>query len=276
MSLHVDVDGWLGTDSPGDPEIMILPSHRNYHLRKPPCGDADPVVSAPIGHIWHTTDVVQTMENLAHRIAVDSHGASWNAGIGRNGVIYQSVPFILGAWHVGNPGKIEGQFAVNVNKCTTGTEMENPGRLKRDPGSGALADAKFYSDPFWRLGPADATGKRHPDRSLGFDPALHINVVANDAAITDPSHQFVVVADGKGGWWAKFTPAQLAAIEAYVRALAAWCPALNHASAWRWGHVDFPGTTGKEDPGPMFIAPRDEILGRVFGSDDGAPAPRAA
>lgn len=263
--LAVDENGWLKTDAVGDPEIRIVPTHRNYHLLEPPCDGDSKIIEWPVGFVWHTIDVVATMEALARRLAdaMIKGTKSWNFGIARDGVIWQSAPLTVGTWHVGNPGMIAGYSVNNVNRVTSSCELESPGRL-------LVKDGNFYCYPYYRVDPA--TGR--PSPMMGFDPTLRL-----------PDHDaygqrydvgmFARQGPYSAGGWCAFTPAQVIAIEALVRAVSVWhpvglaagaAPPLGNAAAWRYGHVNFPGRSGKEDPGPRFIPVRDEILRRVFGA----------
>jgi N-acetyl-anhydromuramyl-L-alanine amidase AmpD len=229
--LVVDADGWLVGDG-----VKRVPSHANNKLEVP----------VPLGLIWHTTDTPpgRTAQSLAEGIRTAAGLKSWNVLIAQDGGLWQSVPFTLASWHVGNAGTIEGRHFNNVNKGTIGVELQNAGRLKK-------IDGKFYMWPYFRTKLVD--GKAKADPKLGVDPKLVID--ADRAG-----------ADDKGVWWELFTAPQIAAAERLVRALAAWRPTeLGRASAFQYGHVNFPGTTGKEDPGRTFPAIRDAMLARVFG-----------
>lgn len=261
--LTVDKNGWLKTDEVGDPEIRIVPSRRNGLLREPPCNPSSTPMEWPLGHVCHTTDLWVSMEKLARRIISDTpenDGASWNFGIARDGVIWQSVPLTLRSRHAAGGGLLEGRRVANVGRAAAGTELENAGRLRRDTGA-TVATTSYYAWPYYR----ENAGK--PDRALGFDPALRMPA-------KDPYGQpYTAEPDGVGGWWCSFTAAQVTAFEHLVRTCSAWRPAglsaeaqppLGRASAWRYGHVDFAGSSGKEDPGKLWPAIRDVVLARVF------------
>lgn len=269
--LTVDSAGWLKTDEVGDPEIRIVPSVRSGIYRRPPCRSDSPAAPPwPVCHAFHTTDVVAAMEVLSRRIALDTpekDGASWHFGISRGGVIWQSISLTARSRHIAGGGVIAGVDGVphrvdNVGRCAAGTELESPGRLKRDGGDGALSSARFYVWPYYKTG-ADGRALK----SLGWDPKC---LLPKKDSYGQP---FEVSPDGEGGWWVLFTQAQIAGVEALIRACSTWRPAglaagalppLGTAAVWRYGHVDFPGTSGKEDPGALWPKVREAILARVF------------
>jgi N-acetyl-anhydromuramyl-L-alanine amidase AmpD len=239
--LRVDNNGWLATDEAGDPEIELVPSKSHYALQ----------VAAPLGVIWHTSDTpaTRTAEAMVHNIADNTAlKKSWHIMIGSDGKLWQSVAFNQGSWHVGNGGTVGGHHFDNVNRGTIGVEFQNAGGLRSLGGA-------FYMYPYWKRGEDGKT-----DRSLGVDPKLKI----------DPA---TVGRDSDGGYWQRFTDQQVNSAEALIRALAAWQPAeLGNAAAFRYGHVNFPGKTGKEDPGKLWPPIREAILSRVFGGGGGLVA----
>ena len=210
------------------------------------------------------------MEALARRIVADTpkkDGASWHFGIARDGVIWQSIALVGRSRHVAGGGQIAGvdgvgQIVDNVGRFAAGTELENPGRVKRDGGDGSLADTKYYIWPYYKKGTDGRALK-----SLGLDPKCLL------PKVDSYGQPYVVVPDGSGGWWVEFTDKQVVGAEALVRACAAWRPVglpaqsslpLSTAAVWRYGHVNFPGSSGKDDPGLAWPRHRDGILARVF------------
>jgi N-acetyl-anhydromuramyl-L-alanine amidase AmpD len=112
--LEVDAEGWLvGAD------VEYVPSVRHSSLS---------TSQGPIAIVWHFTATDHgTARVLARRIrtyrrAVD-RAASWHVIIAHDGVLWQSVPFLRGAWHCAR-GTIMGH---RVNACSVGVELEGHG-----------------------------------------------------------------------------------------------------------------------------------------------------
>jgi N-acetyl-anhydromuramyl-L-alanine amidase AmpD len=232
--LAVDENGWLKTDAEGDPEFRMVPSPRHSPLAG----------AAPLAPVWHTTDVAtpaaRSAAHWSQPVPAGENPASAHVIIGRDGVIYQCVPFLLSAWHTRGPGLVAGVEVEHVNHCTVGIELENIGEVKRFT---EADDFRFQAWPYYR---ASAGGGYAPGN--GLDPALRV----------DPAR----VATCRGRWYDGFTPPQLAAAEQLLRALAA-------RYGWRRkhcgrGHVDYEPAR-KQDPWPLFhdqLLPG--ILDRVF------------
>lgn len=235
--MLVDAQGWLQRDQDTDPRVELLSTRSTYPL----------IVPHPIGVVWHTTDTPpsRTAESLARNIVDNTKlQVSWHALVDRDGTIWQSAPFTVGTWHTGTAGVVEGQHFGNVNRATIGVELVNAGRLKRIAG-------KFYMWPYYKRG-----DDGRPDADLGVDARL----VIADAHVRPAGSSF----------WEVITDPQVAASEAMVRALATWRPAeLGKASAYRYGHVNFPSRSGKEDPGLLWPPLREKMLSRVFGGGGG-------
>lgn len=219
--LGIDEQGWAYADAPGDPELLILPSPRHSPLDVP----------APVGPVWHTTDVVTDTRHLASRIVKaptpEKRSVSWHFLIGRDGLIVHQIPCNRGAWHV---GKLKGagpvtmggaQLPGRVNRATVGIELMNAGRLSSVAG---------------RL--------RCPD-----DPAVVI-----------PFTNAKQLADR---WYHDFPAIQVAAAEALLLALVeryGWA-----REVCGYGHVSFDPANGKEDPHALWMSEvLPGILARVF------------
>lgn len=126
--MHVSIDGWLGAD-PGDRDVKHVPTARTSALD----------TQLPLAVVWHWTasgldDDRGSRDSfaLAKWIADPKSDAraSWHLVIDRNGDVIQSAPFIVGTWHVGKPGHVQGYTSRNVNRCTIGIELENLGELR--------------------------------------------------------------------------------------------------------------------------------------------------
>ena len=124
--LKVSPDGWLyKTDCAKTPEITHVKSPRSYSLH----------TESPIGIVWHYT---ATAPNTGAAIARNwsrynrdtDRAASAHVIIDTNGDIYQSVSLLRGAWHVGRRGRVAGRSWKNINRCTIGVEIVNPGQLR--------------------------------------------------------------------------------------------------------------------------------------------------
>ena len=112
--LDVDPEGWLvGT------RVERVPSVRHSPLSTP---------QGPIAIVWHFTATDHgTARSLARRIRSYKRGvdraASWHVIVAHDGVIWQSVPLLRGAWHCAK-GTIAGH---RVNACSIGVELEGRG-----------------------------------------------------------------------------------------------------------------------------------------------------
>jgi N-acetyl-anhydromuramyl-L-alanine amidase AmpD len=125
--LAVDEDGWLVGQG-----VERVPSVRHSPLSG----------RTPIAIVWHYTATDHgTARALARRIRSYRKGvdraASWHVCIAHDGVLWQSVPFLRGAWHCGR-GAIEGH---RVNRCSVGVELE--GRGDSFPASQVLAAVRL-------------------------------------------------------------------------------------------------------------------------------------
>lgn len=216
--MRIDATGWLSTEE-GDPEWVQVPSARHSSLSVP----------MPVAIVWHTTDTLASAETLARRIvALPKQGqraASWHALVGRDGRIWQSVPFLRASWHVGRGGKIGGVEYASVNKVTVAIELENAGRIEKT--SGGLCYVYPYRQP---------DGSRDERLRIDADRAVEVN----------------------GKWWDGFTSAQESSAGALLQALASaygWS-----REACGYGHRDF-DSPRKEDPGPVWMG---EVLPRIL------------
>jgi N-acetyl-anhydromuramyl-L-alanine amidase AmpD len=112
--LEVDAEGWLV-----GARVEHVPSVRHSPLS---------TAQGPIAIVWHYTATDHgTARALARRIRTYRRGAdraaSWHVIVGHNGVLWQSVPFMRGAWHCAR-GIILGH---RVNACSIGIELEGRG-----------------------------------------------------------------------------------------------------------------------------------------------------
>lgn len=107
QALEIDEEGWLHGD-----RVELWPSVRHSPLAFP----------EPRGIVWHYT-AVKPGTPLWKRIATYKRGVeracSWHAIIEADGRIYQSVPFIRGAWHC-SAGMVAGK---RPNQSTVGIEL---------------------------------------------------------------------------------------------------------------------------------------------------------
>lgn len=113
--LGADAEGWLVGSN-----VRVMPSVRSSSLSTP---------QGPIAVVWHFTATdIGTAKSLATRIRTFKRGvdraASWHVCIDDEGVLWQSVSFLRGAWHCGK-GLINGH---RVNACSIGIELEGHGR----------------------------------------------------------------------------------------------------------------------------------------------------
>lgn len=226
--LTRDPLGWLRPDD-GDPRVVVVPAHSS----RMGTFFSAPSPRAPV---WHTTDTRTPAALVAKHWTGDplpGLAASAHVIVGRDGVIYQSVPINRIAWHTRGGGVVAGREVASVNSCTIGIELENVGGLRR------ILDAQqrpaFYGWPYWRR---DASS--NPRESLGPDALLRL-VDARAAGV-----QLV-----GGRWCDGFTVEQIGAATALLLSLA-------RLFGWRreWcgkGHVDYEPKR-KEDPWPLFRA----------------------
>lgn len=159
--MKVGADGWLEEIASGFPPIARIPSPRTQLLD-------GATGNRPLGIVWHWTAGVKQSPGFARALAEEirtwdktkDRPASWHVLIGKDGAIYQSVPFSTGSWHVGRPGRIGGQLFANINRATVGVELLNAGLLEK-------VDEKFY-----------AAGNNHgPEDEVAADRAV---AVANE------------------------------------------------------------------------------------------------
>lgn len=129
----VDSQGWLVGRG-----VTRLPSVRHSPL----------TTRGPIAILWHYTATEPgTARSLARRIRTYREGkdraASWHVLVGQNGHLWQSVPFLRGAWHcrrgtvVAQYWQGDTQYWVSdfpspierhrVNACSIGIELEGHG-----------------------------------------------------------------------------------------------------------------------------------------------------
>jgi N-acetyl-anhydromuramyl-L-alanine amidase AmpD len=235
--MQVDKTGWLEVQEEGFAPIVRVPSVRTAVL----------ATAVPQGIVWHWTGGHSRntiyAKALADEIRTFNRGtdrpASWHALIAKDGTIIQSVPFLLGSWHVGRPGRIgakpektpEGtwdasawdpsaKLVANINTVTIGIELVNAGRLER-------VGTKFYCWPFWL----------HPDTpDAGPDPRYEIEA------------ERAVAVGGK--WFDDYPTAQREAAKRLLQALALKFKWSRDVSGY--GHVHF-DPTRKEDPGPLWL-----------------------
>ncbi len=249
--MHVGDDHWLVVDEEGLPPINRIPTVRTAVL------DA----LTPGGLVWHWTGGVCRGPNVPTILANENRTynkdtdrpASWHVCIGKDGMMVQAVPFNVGSWHVGRPGRIGakpaltadgkwdatswagGVLKANINRCTVGVELANSGRLEK------VGD-KFYTSPWW-LDPAK------PDS--GPDPRLEIE-----------AERAVAVGDQ---WFDVFPQAQIDAAKRLLTALVLKYKWTRDVS--QYGHVMF-DPSRKEDPGPLWLQTAlPALLDSVFGAE---------
>lgn len=131
LDLRIDGTGWLAGDA-----VTKVPSVRHSALS----------TREPIAIVWHYTATDEgTAQSLAKRIRtydqVRDRAASWHVIVGRDGHLWQSVPFLRGAWHCAR-GTVAGihwdgetaQWEAShdgkrhrVNACSVGIELEGHG-----------------------------------------------------------------------------------------------------------------------------------------------------
>jgi len=229
--VQVGKDWWLQAQAAdaGLPALVKLPSTRTCTLDVP----------FPLGIVWHWTSGVCTNPdyglNLATSIQKYRKGidvaASWTCLIGKDGRIYQSVPFNKGSWHVGRPGRIGGHLFGNINRGTVGVELENAGILRQVGG-------QFYCWPWVDSG----TKKPDPKYLIDAGRARQQN----------------------GVWYDEFPPAQVASATRLLEALVAklqW-PRLECS----YGHHQF-DPTRRDDPGDLWLQVHlPGALDSVFGA----------
>jgi len=112
-ALEIDPEGWLV-----GAHVELAPSVRHSRLSVP----------EPIAIVWHYTATDHgTARTMARRIRTYRRGvdraASWHVCVGHDGVLWQSVPLLRGAWHCAR-GTIGGR---RVNACSVGIELEGRG-----------------------------------------------------------------------------------------------------------------------------------------------------
>ncbi len=84
--LTIDHEGWLVGEN-----VRRFPSVRHYK---------DPI--SPVGILWHATSVkpgTALWKRIEKYDRKKDRAASWHCLIETDGIIYQSIPFTLGAWH---------------------------------------------------------------------------------------------------------------------------------------------------------------------------------
>jgi N-acetyl-anhydromuramyl-L-alanine amidase AmpD len=250
--MIIDDKGWV-VASDASEKIVKRPTVRVGRLKVPHAA----------GIVWHWTGGygASLAENLSKSIQTYDGGvkrggkdrsASWHALIARDGTLYTHAPTTIATWHAGDNspkgGTIAGVHYTNVNVATFGVELENAGLCKK-------VGNKFYIWPYYNKG---ADNKYH--KELGVNPKLEI-----------PPDQVSFVGKGacpppfdQAGFYASFTPAQVATAEQLLSAL---------VKAYGWqradcehGHVDF-SYPSKIDPGPIWRHKHlTEMLERIFGN----------
>lgn len=134
--LEVDGEGWLVGRG-----VRRLPSVRHSSLSVP----------TPIALMWHYTATDPgTAGSLAKRIQTYRSGhdraASWHVCVGVDGTLWQSVPFLRGAWHCAR-GVVEHRRwhgdrfmwdydvadSHRINACAIGVELEGHGKTFSNP-----------------------------------------------------------------------------------------------------------------------------------------------
>lgn len=250
--MLVRSDHWLEEAASGLPPLARVPSVRTSALQAPD----------PLGIIWHWTGGVCRGSGAARALAEEIRGydrtrdrpASWHVLVAKDGTIYQSVPFNLGSWHCGRPGRVGGKpvkvggawdatawpggkLFANVNAATVGVELLNSGRLEK-------VGSSYYCWPYW-LNPNDAADLRQPDSKLEVDPSRAVALGSL--------------------WYDEYPPAQEQAAQRVLTALVLKYKWGRAAS--QYGHLHF-DPARKEDPGPLWldvVLPR--ILDGVFGAE---------
>jgi N-acetylmuramoyl-L-alanine amidase len=243
---------WLEENASGLPALVRVPSVRSTPL------EVD--LAGPLGIVWHWTAGPCAGDGFAPALAQSirtydktrDRAASWHVLIAKDGRLFQSVPFNLGSWHVGRPGRIggrpqktgdtwdacvgwAGRIFSNINRATVGVELENAGRLER------VGD-KFCCWPFWM----------DPDQpSSGPDPHMEI---APERAVQHGAQ-----------WFDDFPTAQRDAAFRLLQSLVIRYKWTREVSAY--SHCQF-DPTRKEDAGPRWLdVLLPSILDQVFGAE---------
>jgi len=208
-----------------------------------------------VGVLWHYTDTngsPGSILKLAERLAQPGgRQASWHVGIGRDGLLAQSVPFTMGSWHAGSstakrftPSKVVTGFwamdvdgpkgKVGANSLFAGIELECVGEVRKVGSS-------------WRGWPFGKPVAGHGPGAL---------VKAEEVVeAKDPT--------GRTRHWQNFTQAQEDAAERMLVALHYWGGVDRSQCAFSHQMVD---PTRRTDPGPVWMEqclPR--VLSRVYG-----------
>lgn len=202
-------------------------------VRASPARMCDLAEPKPTGVVHHWTGSLGTTDRHAVLLADNwrqGGGPSAHVIVSRSGRIVQCVPFSRGAHH-----------CRGANETAVGLELENAGVVELFDGALEPVENPHRPRDEWR---PMRWGDRRQVRRL---------VPVRDTAERD------------GTRYHTFTPQQVAAVEALLRALVAWgCP-LTAESCSR-GHCDFEPER-KRDPGPIWLDEHlPSILARVFGA----------
>jgi N-acetyl-anhydromuramyl-L-alanine amidase AmpD len=247
--MKVDDTGWLEANASGLPPIVRVPSVRTSPL----------LDKFPHGIVWHWTGGHSRSTTYAKALADEirtfnrqsDRAASWHVAIAKDGTLIQSVPFNLGSWHVGRPGRIGakpvrsegggwdptswvgGKLVANVNSVTIGVELVNAGRLEK------VGD-KFYCWPFWLHTDNHGAG---PDPKYEIDSARAVQTGAQ--------------------WHDDYPQLQREAAQRLLTALVIKYKWTREVCGY--GHVMF-DPSRKEDPGPLWLDTYlPALLDGVFG-----------
>ena len=178
--------------------------------------------------------------------------ASGHLVVGRDGQVWQIVPFNLKAWHAGRSFY---RGIAGLNHHSIGIEIDNIGWLRPD-GRGGYRDPYHrriecwdgvIHRPVWRVG----------DQEVGDDPYCNVD-------------EILVARHDNGGpelAWPDYTEAQLDAVEAATRAILAAYPTIREIV----GH-DQIAPDRKTDPGPAFPMHRFRALVSDRRAENGDPA----
>lgn len=184
----------------------------------------------PLGVCWHYSNPVwsslSTAKEVCELLLRETASASWHGMISKEGTFFQCISFNKGAWHVGKPGRIQGQAVSNVNRYLLGIEVENEGHLRQ-------IDGEFYSWP-WK--------KEEALKSRG---------------VLIKSGEF------KGHYFAPFTDAQIANAKALILALKEAYGFVREDFLYQ--HHDF-DPARKDDIGPLWMETiLPSLLDEIFG-----------
>lgn len=214
--MRLRQDGWLEEGG----GVRHIPSPRTCALEH-----------GPEAVVWHWTGGPALGPAYAPALAQEiatfdrdkDRPASWHFLVAKDGRVFQSVPTLLGSWHVGMPGYVggephrlntggwrvqSGRFVPNANSATIGIELENSGRL-------TVVDHGVRCEGY-------------PHHPIPVERAVH----------------------HRDGWFDEFPAAQVAAATELLRALVEHHGLSRSASSA--GHCMY-DPAHREDPGPLWL-----------------------